>query len=147
MPSLWISVVLALCWASLSKAYVYFIEQQKWPIEEFWNCRGTPNLQTQRVFMIEEASSSYYSTLMSGRFPVDRDLDLEVPPASILKEPLYLSLMNMVLNTPENGFGNLLYMRMNCRLFNDLTWVKTMYNRVLSRNTATVRAILDTIYR
>ncbi|THD20753.1 Neurogenic locus notch protein [Fasciola hepatica] len=147
MSCLWTFSLAILHLMDFSKAYVYFIEQEKWPIEEFWNCRGTPNLQTQRVFMIEEASSAYYSTLMAGRFPEDRNLGLEVPPASILKEPLYLNVMDMVLKAQPNNFGNLLFMRMNCRLFNDLNWVRNIYNRALSRNTATVRAILDTIYR
>ncbi|VDP92708.1 unnamed protein product [Echinostoma caproni] len=123
------------------------LKNHKWSIEQFWKCRGTPNLQTQRVFMIEEASAAYYSTLMGGRFPEDRNLDLEVPPASILKMPIYLDIMDMVLQASPDDIGSLLYMRMNCHLFNDLAWVQTIYNRPLSRNTATVRAILDIIYR
>ncbi|KER24203.1 hypothetical protein T265_08092 [Opisthorchis viverrini] len=139
----------AVLWSFLltSSGYVYFIEQEAYDIHQFWACRGVPALKAQRVFLPEEATEVYYSTLMSGRFPEDKYLDPEVPPASILTSEAYLEVLEIVLSKPEEEFGNRLYMAMNCHLFNNMEWVRDVFNRALSRNTATVRAILDIIYR
>ncbi|KAF8566274.1 hypothetical protein P879_07576 [Paragonimus westermani] len=96
---------------------------------------------------LEEAAETYYSTLMGGRFTQDRQLDLVVPPASIIGSLDYLEVLDIVINWDEDWFGNQLYMAMNCHLFNNQGWVRDVFNRPLSRNTVTVRAILDILYR
>ncbi|KAA3670494.1 uncharacterized protein DEA37_0012507, partial [Paragonimus westermani] len=96
--------------------------------------------------LLEEAAETYYSTLMGGRFTEDRQLDLVIPPASIIGSMDYLEVLDIVINWDEDSFGNQLYMAMNCHLFNNQDWVRDVFNRPLSRNTATVRAILDILY-
>ncbi|KAF6770896.1 hypothetical protein AHF37_10894, partial [Paragonimus kellicotti] len=124
-----------------------YYRQEKYDVKQFWKCRGVPALKSQRVMFLEEAAETYYSTLMGGRFIEDRQLDLEVPPASIIGSLAYLEVLDIVINWNEDWFGNQLYMAMNCHLFNNQNWVRDVFNRPLSRNTATVRAILDILYR
>ncbi|GAA36087.2 adenosine monophosphate-protein transferase FICD [Clonorchis sinensis] len=114
----------AVLWSFLlrSSGYVYFIEQEAYDVHQFWACRGVPSLKAQRVLLPEEATEVYYSTLMSGRFPEDKYLDPEVPPASILTTEAYLEVLEIVLSKPEEEFGNKLYMTMNCHLFNNMEW-------------------------
>ncbi|CAH8497727.1 unnamed protein product [Heterobilharzia americana] len=126
---------------------LYFIYQEAWPVSLVWKCSGTPNLKAQRVNFIEESSKIYYDTLMSGRFIEDRNLDFTVPPNSILKSQTYLDLLDLVMYANTEQLGNLIVMRISCELMNNLTWIKEIFNRPLSRNTETLRAILDIIYR
>ncbi|CAH8842073.1 unnamed protein product [Trichobilharzia szidati] len=126
---------------------LYFVYQERWPISLAWKCSGTPNLKAQRVNFIEESAKIYYDTLMSGRFIEDRNLEMTVPPSSILKSSTYLQLLDFVIQAEYNKLGNIIVMTMSCELMNNLNWVKEVFNRPLSRNTETFRAILDTIYR
>ncbi|XP_018647389.1 hypothetical protein Smp_145730 [Schistosoma mansoni] len=126
---------------------LYFTYQEAWPSSLAWKCSGTPILKGQRVQFIEEATKVYYDTLMSGRFIEDKDLDIVIPPNSILKSKDYLNMLNLVIHTSTKNFGNPVVMRINCELMNNLKWVKEVYNRALSRNTKIFRAILDIIYR
>ncbi|TNN15551.1 Neurogenic locus notch protein isoform 2 [Schistosoma japonicum] len=112
---------------------LYFVYQEKWPTLLSWKCSGTPVLKAQRVQFIEEATKIYYDTLMSGRLTEDRNLDIVIPPN--------------IISTSEKNLGNSIVMQISCELMNNLKWVKEVYNRVLSRNTETFRAILDIIYR
>ncbi|VDQ00738.1 unnamed protein product, partial [Trichobilharzia regenti] len=126
---------------------LYFVYQERWPISLAWKCSGTSNLKAQRVNFIEESAKIYYDTLMSGRFIEDRNLETTVPPSSILKSSTYLQLLDFVIQAEYNKLGNIIVMTMSCELTNNLNWVKEVFNRPLSRNTETFRAILDTIYR
>uniref|UniRef100_A0A5K4FFC3 Cadherin EGF LAG seven-pass G-type receptor 1 n=1 Tax=Schistosoma mansoni TaxID=6183 RepID=A0A5K4FFC3_SCHMA len=126
---------------------LYFTYQEAWPSSLAWKCSGTPILKGQRVQFIEEATKVYYDTLMSGRFIEDKNLDIVIPPNSILKSKDYLNMLNLVIHTSTKNLGNPVVMRINCELMNNLKWVKEVYNRALSRNTKIFRAILDIIYR
>ncbi|CAH8511640.1 unnamed protein product [Schistosoma bovis] len=144
--------ILLVIYTSLYTSYcnsspLYFIYQEAWPASLAWKCSGTPMLKGQRVQFIEEATEVYYDTLMSGRFIEDRNLDIVIPPNSILKSKDYLNMLDLVIHTSGKNLGNPVVMRINCELMNNLKWVKEVYNRELSRNTKTFRAILDIIYR
>ncbi|CAL8095498.1 unnamed protein product [Calicophoron daubneyi] len=142
---MFVAVLFLLCTLSLLNCHDYYAEQEKWPVNIFFKCHGTPKLKAQRVHTIPEAAQIYYSTLMSGRFPEDKQLDTCIPPASILKLPIYQELFDMVINS--NHHASLMLMKIGCHLFNNQEWVKTYYNQALGRNTDTFRAILDIIYR
>lgn len=126
---------------------IYDIEEEYYPARLFWKCQGVPNLQTAKVKFIEDAARTYYLARAGGRAKVDRKLGLHVPPISIITNARYLKMIEEVIEEPTGNLGSQLMMRINCDLFNNLEWVKNDYNRVLSRDTNGVRAILDLIYR
>ncbi|CAI2727139.1 unnamed protein product [Schistosoma spindalis] len=145
-PTLFV-IYISLYTSNCNSSPLYFIYQEAWPTSLAWKCSGTPMLKGQRVQFIEEATEVYYDTLMSGRFIEDRNLDIVIPPNSILKSKDYLNMLDLVIHTSGKNLGNPVVMRINCELMNNLKWVKEVYNRALSRNTKTFRAILDIIYR
>nr|VZI12370.1 unnamed protein product [Spirometra erinaceieuropaei] len=121
--------------------------QEPYPVKLWWKCGGVPNLQNQRVAYLEEAAKQYYMARTAGRDFQDRMLEQHVPPSSILTHDKYKNLLRMVLEEPDEGLGSQIMMRMNCELFNDLEWAQEEFENTLSRSTAGVRGILDTIYR
>ncbi|VDD79483.1 unnamed protein product [Mesocestoides corti] len=126
---------------------IYDIEQGLYPLNIWWQCQGVPNLQTQKVKYLEDAAKAYYMSKLAGRAVVDRELADHVPPASILSNERYMKMLLEVVKVPQDAIGSQLMMRLNCELFNDLDWVRDVYDTDLSRNTNGVRGILDVIYR
>ncbi|VDN34849.1 unnamed protein product [Dibothriocephalus latus] len=83
----------------------------------------------------------------AGRDFQDRMLEEHVPPSSILTHEKYKELFTMILKEEEEKLGSLIMMRINCLLFNDQQWIQDEFENILSRSTAGVRGILDTLYR
>lgn len=123
----------------------YYIQQESYPISNAYYCKGTPKLKSQSVQLIEVAAKTYYNALMGGRMAEDEYLDDMVPPASVLKADVYLTMLKNFL--AEDDMGNQLYMQESCTLHSDPEWVKNIYNRILQRSTNAVRAIMDILYR
>lgn len=126
---------------------IYDIEQGTYPIRRFWQCQGVPNLQTQKVKFVEDATKAFYVARLAGRARIDRDLADHVPPTSILTNERYMKIIQEVIDEPLGGLGSQFMMRINCDLFNDVEWVQKDYDIELSRNTNGVRGLLDIIYR
>ena len=126
---------------------IYDIEQQSYPIRRFWICSGVPNLQTQKVKFLEDATKAFYVARLAGRARIDRELADHLPPTSILINKRYMKMIQEVIDEPLDGLGSQFMMRINCDLFNDVEWVKKDYDVELSRNTNGIRGLLDIIYR
>ncbi|KAH9286104.1 hypothetical protein ECG_00593 [Echinococcus granulosus] len=137
---------LAVC-VTTAQASTYEIQQESYPVKIWWQCQGVPNLQTQKVKYLEEATKAFYLARLAGKARIDRDLADHVPPASILNNERYMKIVQQVIEEPQDNLGSQLMMRINCELFNDLEWVQKDYDIDLSRNTNGVRGLLDIIYR
>ncbi|KAL3310554.1 hypothetical protein Ciccas_010878 [Cichlidogyrus casuarinus] len=110
-------------------------------------CLGNPRLPNEQLELIEQASRRYYEGMLMMRQEIDKKISKVIPPNSILSNFDYIQQIKMLYEVPLDELDGAYHAWVNCRLHKNRGWVNDFYLKVLNRNTKSMKAAIDIIYR